>query len=120
MKKRVQHPSSYEEYLLLSEKDKLRLMKQNRAEAMNVREIVEAHLRQVGAEGLCLDECGCRMLDLMPCGGGWEDCVPAVRVKCDERCERCEGNGCMVPMPEIQVAKSAKKRSRRHEINAVL
>jgi hypothetical protein len=67
---------------------------------MNIREIVETHLKSVGAEGLCLDECGCRMLDLMPCGGGWEDCVPAVRMKCDDDCDRCEGSGCMVPMPE--------------------
>lgn len=69
---------------------------------MNVREIVEAHLRQVGAEGLCheLDECGCRMSGLAPCGELSSECVPAVRVKCGADCERCEGSGCMVPMSE--------------------
>jgi hypothetical protein len=32
----VRPPSSYEEYLLLSEKDKLRLMKQNQTKRQNI------------------------------------------------------------------------------------
>lgn len=68
--------------------------------AMNVRAIVEAHLKSIGADGLCMDECGCRISGLAPCGELSSECVPAVRAKCDEECDRCEGSGCMVPMPE--------------------
>jgi len=37
-----------------------------------VLEMLEAHLREIGAEGLCcvdhdLDPCGCRLGDLAPC-----------------------------------------------------
>ena len=67
---------------------------------MNVREIVEAHLNQVGAHGLCTDECGCWLDDLVPCGEINENCVPAVSANCVDECEMCDGGGCLVPMPE--------------------
>ncbi len=49
---------------------------------MTVREIIIAHLRQVGADGLCSDNCGCGIDDLMPCegesvDGGCRECIPA-------------------------------------------
>jgi hypothetical protein len=47
---------------------------------MTVRDIILAHLRKVGADGLCFDGCGCSVDDLMPCGGdtgGVRDCEPA-------------------------------------------
>lgn len=50
---------------------------------MNVKEIVIAHLKSIGADGLCADECGCGLDDLMPCMcEGIEDCVPARRREC--------------------------------------
>jgi hypothetical protein len=56
MKKRVQHPSSYEEYLLLSEKDKLRLMKQNRAEDMiRCKECMHWKKDKNGGWGVCMN-----------------------------------------------------------------
>ena len=47
---------------------------------MNCREIVAAYLRGHGYEGLAGEECGCVLDDLMPCEGGWRDCVPARRM----------------------------------------
>lgn len=47
-----------------------------------VREIVVAHLRQIGADGLCAADCGCGLDDLAPCNGYAEipgDCEPARR-----------------------------------------
>jgi len=79
---------------------------------MNVREITEEHLKRVGAEGLCCEGCGCWMPDLMPCGELSCECAPAVRIKCDDECERCEGSGCMVPMPENR---GIVQRSRSHD-----
>jgi hypothetical protein len=66
---------------------------------MNVREIVIAHLKAGGFDGLCVDECGCELDDLMPCGGcNVEECMPSKKVfcrdipnppcgSCDEQCD---------------------------------
>ena len=44
-----------------------------------VRALIQAHLRQIGADGLCNpdDECGCGADDLCPCDRSPLDCVPA-------------------------------------------
>ena len=34
---------------------------------MNVRDLVVAKLKEMGAAGLCTDGCGCGLDDLMPC-----------------------------------------------------
>jgi hypothetical protein len=47
----------------------------------NVREIVSDWLKSHNYEGLCTDECGCRLADLMPCVGcndGIGECGPAM------------------------------------------
>jgi hypothetical protein len=68
---------------------------------MNIRQIVEAHLKKVGAAGLCDDsDCRCPLSDLAWCGKFEEVCVPAVRRKCVPKCEVCGGSGCLVPMPD--------------------
>jgi len=73
---------------------------------MNVCEIVEAHLKSIGADGLCCDGCGCGINSLFDCGmdggDGVPDCVPARRVLCKDCTERCEHydacGGCYKPM----------------------
>lgn len=58
---------------------------------MNVKQIVIAHLRHIGADGLCAEECGCGLDDMMPCGyAGFGDCKPAKAVQCDGTCTNCE------------------------------
>jgi hypothetical protein len=45
--------------------------------APNVRTIVAAHLKAGGFDGLWVDDCGCEIDDLMPCGVPWIcDCQP--------------------------------------------
>ena len=42
-----------------------------------VKEIVEEYLRKNMYDGLWLDDCGCRLGDLFPCGiAGTEQCQP--------------------------------------------
>lgn len=62
---------------------------------MNVREIVIAHLKAIGADGLCAHECGCGLDDFMPCDelACLEECKPAKRYLCDRSC----GIGCHGP-----------------------
>ena len=48
----VRPPSSYEEYLLLSEKDKLRLLKQNRAKRPNIPISVKPPIPSPGEKGV--------------------------------------------------------------------
>lgn len=47
---------------------------------MNVLEILQAKLKELGADGLASDECGCGIDDLQPCENGCMDCAPAKRV----------------------------------------
>lgn len=54
---------------------------------MNVRQIVIEHLKKIGADGLCADECGCGIDDLFPCGNpDIDECKPAKRHDCDGTC----------------------------------
>ena len=46
---------------------------------MTVKEIVADWLKEHGCEGLCDDDCGCVLDDLMPCGGEYGKCVAAVK-----------------------------------------
>ena len=58
---------------------------------MNVRQIVMAHLKAGGFDGLAVDDCGCGIDDLMPCDGyGIDRCKPANAVPCDGTCFNCE------------------------------
>ena len=55
---------------------------------MNVKQIIENHLREVGADGLVnlecdYDGCGCSIDDLCPCECvNIDDCQPAKKVDC--------------------------------------
>lgn len=55
---------------------------------MTVKEMIEKYLRDNGFDGLCNDDCGCPLDDLMPCCDSIEGCVPGYKVPCD-----C-GEGC--------------------------
>lgn len=56
---------------------------------MTVLKLMAIQLRQMGADGLCNDECGCELGDLAPCKDYMGDCVPAIAVKAwDEEGER--------------------------------
>lgn len=53
-------------------------------------EMVRLYLEQNGYDGLCTDECGCELADLMPCGGEYAmDCVAGHKTKCtcNEDCD---------------------------------
>jgi len=46
-----------------------------------VKEIIRKHLTEVGADGLCRNECcGCGLNNLIPCGDVDLDCVQARKV----------------------------------------
>jgi hypothetical protein len=58
---------------------------------MNIREIVTAHLKAGGFDGLAGEDCGCGLDDLMPCASCWAiECKPAKAVPCDQTCRNCE------------------------------
>lgn len=53
-------------------------------------EIVETYLEDVGATGLCSDECGCGDDYLFACGEEFLDCEPArKRPATEEDCDLC-------------------------------
>jgi hypothetical protein len=43
---------------------------------MNVKEIIEEWLKVHGYDGLCCENCGCIIGDLMPCGSDQSECKP--------------------------------------------
>ena len=51
---------------------------------MNVKQIIIEHLKSIGADGLCTDDCGCGIDDLAPCECWCPDCVPARKTIADE------------------------------------
>jgi len=58
---------------------------------MNVREIVTAHLKAGGFDGLYGEYCGCGLDDFMPCDcSNIAKCKPAKAVPCDQTCRNCE------------------------------
>ena len=44
---------------------------------MNARQIVRIYLKTNGFDGLCMEDCGCGVGDLMPCGEFGRECIPA-------------------------------------------
>ncbi len=44
---------------------------------MTCKDIIIAKLKELGADGLCCEDCGCGLDDLCPCGEDCLDCVPA-------------------------------------------
>jgi hypothetical protein len=39
--------------------------------------IIEKYLKDNGYDGLCKEDCGCKLDDLAPCGIDYSNCVPA-------------------------------------------
>lgn len=54
---------------------------------LSVEEIVKAWLLANGYSGLCNDDCGCEIADLMPCGEVFGDCQAGYKKKCKKSCE---------------------------------
>lgn len=48
---------------------------------MSCKEIIIAKLKELGADGLCREECGCGLDDLFPCDECQFDCEPAKKIK---------------------------------------
>lgn len=46
-----------------------------------VSDLLVKSLREIGAEGLCGDDCGCQLDDLIPCGDDPSNCMPAIKQK---------------------------------------
>jgi len=49
---------------------------------ITVKQILTGWLKKHGYDGLCGDECGCGLDDLIPCDGNPADCVPGYKVPC--------------------------------------
>jgi hypothetical protein len=61
---------------------------------MNVKEIIIAHLKAGGFDGLACDGCGCGIDDgLMDCVNEYSLCQPAKRHDCAGICSQCAGDG---------------------------
>jgi len=48
---------------------------------MTVGEIIATWLKEHGYDGLCNEDCGCSIDDLMPCGETFNDCRAAYKRK---------------------------------------
>jgi hypothetical protein len=56
---------------------------------MNVYEIVKQYLKDNGFDGLCTEDCGCLIDDLMPCDSECAlDCEPGYRMEKEEAARR--------------------------------
>jgi hypothetical protein len=69
----------------------------------SVFEIVKKYLTDNGYDGLCTENCGCRLDDLAPCADDFTRCVPGYEVKCDELscCDAGWHISVMKPKPEV-------------------
>ena len=77
----------------------MEFMKQLRREgerrAMNVKQIIELHLKRMGYDGLfnTAVDCACELADLAPCDGIVAKCEQGYKIPCDA--ETCiHGGGC--------------------------
>ena len=50
---------------------------------MNVYDIIVKYLKNNGYDGLCNENCGCPINDLMPCDESLADCEPGHKKQCD-------------------------------------
>ena len=72
---------------------------------MNVKEIVTKHLVEIGADGLCHEDCGCAIDDMMECDFYNEltDCVAAKKVKATEPGDCHDiGDEIFIPIEEVE------------------
>ena len=62
---------------------------------MTVKEIVKDCLEKNGYDGLCSENCGCGLHDLMPCSGSeTNNCQPAYKIICPGNKKCPLHNGC--------------------------
>lgn len=83
-----------------------------------VREIVEGWLREHGFDGLCREDCGCEIGDLMPCEDmlvvdGFRACIPGHKRKCTDPECLCEGTQEHVMADEKEQGDADKQGSKR-------
>ena len=55
------------------------------AENVTVRSIVYDYLKSNGFDGLCNDECGCKIGELFVCDSPADGCGPGYKIPCDPR-----------------------------------
>ena len=84
---------------------------------MNVREIIQAYLKENGFDGLAGDDCGCYIGDLAPCSMiDLDICEPAYKRNCTEaevaKCENpyCDGGGSCFGTKKPASEQHAKKK----------
>lgn len=56
---------------------------------MNCLEIIKNYLEKNGFDGLCSNECGCLLPDIVPCCSDFSKCIPGYNVAKPENL-RCE------------------------------
>ena len=63
---------------------------------MNVKDIILEKIEAVGADGLCIFDCGCSKDDLFACGYPGKDCMLASSFVAKDRCtlENCNPCNC--------------------------
>ena len=71
---------------------------------IEVRDMVFEWLNKHGYDGLCNEDCGCGIDDLMPCASWFADCEPAYKVHPPEGSEWC-GETEWIYLPEKSDAK---------------
>lgn len=59
---------------------------------MTIRDIVVAWLKEHGYDGLCEEECGCNLNDIMPCNLEGKARCRAGKI-CNGPCENCYAEG---------------------------
>jgi len=66
---------------------------------MNCKDIIKAYLINHSYDGLYTDDCGCRIDDLIPCGGCCDNCMPGVKQRMYDHEYGGTGEG-IGPVPE--------------------
>ena len=67
---------------------------------MTVHDIVLAKLKELGADGLTGDDCGCPIDDLFCCEWYSKSCVPGRRTKCTDEESEWYGEVIYVPLED--------------------
>lgn len=70
---------------------------------MNVKQIVTKHLKDIGADGLCCQNCGCVLGNLMVCNGNFSACEPGKLKEITEPDEYYDiGDEIVIPIEEVE------------------
>jgi|GEM_PF-1995180 len=76
-------------------------------ERMTTKEMIIAQLKAMGADGLCGEDCGCRLDDFMPCDGNLMECVAAKSMKATHDFNGDKVDFIMIPMDTREPAVKA-------------